>query len=180
MNEENITIYDMIENIVSVVFYNYNNYITDPTLKDDLFQQGYLKAYELLNNGNYDPSMSLRNYIFTGVRNEMHNMLYHINKVQMVDLEKLDKYDNIVGYHEMGDYEVEEEFVKEICDKFKRHGDYYPLVINYLIKLGIVQATKIPEQELNPSMRDGIIVHTLWELYKKEANNGWKSLWWTR
>ena len=107
MDNEQTSIYEMIENIVQVVFYSYYNYIRDPELKADLFQIGYLKAYELLNNGNYDPTMSFRNFIYTGVRNEMHNALYHINKMKTVDLEQLDKYDNIVGYHEMGDYNVE-------------------------------------------------------------------------
>ena len=59
MNSEQTSIYEMIENIVQVVFYTYYNYIRDPELKADLFQIGYLKAYELLNNGNYDPTMSL-------------------------------------------------------------------------------------------------------------------------
>lgn len=174
MNSEQTSIYEMIENIVQVVFYTYYNYIRDPELKADLFQIGYLKAYELLNNGNYDPTMSFRNFIYTGVRNEMHNALYHINKMQTVDLEQLDKYDNVVGYHETGEYNVELQQVRDICNKFKRHGDYFPSVANYLIDIGIVDSPKFTEdkEKLCPKMLEGMITLVLWELFEKEKNNG--------
>lgn len=168
------TIYDMIENIVQVVFYTYYNYIKDPELKKDLFQIGYLKAYELLNNGNYDPTMSFRNFIYTGVRNEMHNALYHINKMQTVDLEALDKYDNVVGYHETGEYSIEVDDVRSICSNFSRYGDYFPSVVNYLIDIGIVDTPKLTEDRdsLNPKLLEGITTLVLWELFEKEKNNG--------
>lgn len=174
MDNENISIYDMVENIVSVVFYTYYNYVRDPELKKDLFQTGYLKAYELLNNGNYDPTMSLRNFIFTGVRNEMHNTLYHLNKIQYVDLEQLDKYDNVVGYHETGEYCVEADFVKDICNTFSRHGNYYPSVANYLIDIGILDMPKLTEDKdsLSPTLLEGITTLVLWELFEKERDNG--------
>ena len=80
------SMYDFVENIVTVVFYKYFNYVTNEQTKQDLFQEGYLKAYELLNNGNYDPSMSLRNFIYTGARNTMTNYMYHNKKENHVDL----------------------------------------------------------------------------------------------
>lgn len=172
--EEQKSILDMIENIVQVVFYTYYNYIKDPELKQDLFQIGYLKAYELLNNGNYDPTMSFRNFIYTGVRNEMHNALYHINKIKTVDLEQLDKYDNVVGYHETREYEIELDFVKEITNQFSRLGDYYPSVVNYLVSLGIVNSPRLPEDKskLNEKTLEGIISFVIWELFERERNNG--------
>ena len=164
----------MIDNIVQVVFYTYYNYIKDPELKQDMFQTGYLKAYELLNNGNYDPTMSLRNYIFTGVRNEMHNMLYHINKVSFVDLEKLDKYDNVVGYHDTGEYKVDTIFIKSICDKFNRHGSYFNSVANYLMDTGVLEGKKYVEDRdsLDDTMLGGITTLVLWELFERERDNG--------
>ena len=60
---DNVSVYEMVENIVQVVYYTHYGYITDPELKKDLMQVGFLKAYELLNNGNYDPNLSLRNLI---------------------------------------------------------------------------------------------------------------------
>lgn len=172
--EEQKSILDMVENIVQVVFYTYYNYIKDPELKADLFQIGYLKAYELLNNGNYDPTMSFRNFIYTGVRNEMHNALYHINKIKTVDLEQLDKYDNVVGYHETGEYNIELDFVKSITSQFSRLGDYYPPVVNYLVELGVISSPKldVDNSRLNIKIFEGIISLVLWELFERERNNG--------
>ena len=173
-NNDQTSIYEMIENIVQVVFYTYYNYIKDQDLKEDLFQVGYLKAYELLNNGNYDPTMSFRNFIYTGVRNEIHNTLYHLNKIQNVDLDVLDKYDNVIGYHDTGEYSIELNYVREICETFKRYGDYFPSVANYLIDLGIVDSTKFKEDKdsLDSKMLEGITTLVLWNLFEKEKNNG--------
>lgn len=169
---ENITVYQMVENIVQVVFYTYYGYVKEQTLKEDMMQQGFMKAYELLNNGNYDPTMSLRNFIFTGVRNEMHNMLYHLNKIPTVDLEQLDKYENVVGYYDTGDLTFEMKKIKEITDIFSRNGNYFPSIYNYVISLGLIQAEPIPEPEVNAKMLDSIKALVLWKLYEEEVNNG--------
>ena len=119
------SMYDFVENIVTVVFYKYFSYVTNEQTKQDLFQEGYLKAYELLNNGNYDPSMSLRNFIYTGVRNTMTNYMYHHKKESHVDLDTLDKYENIVGVDDVLDYDIDIDLIKGITNKYKIHGDYF-------------------------------------------------------
>ena len=52
---------EMIDNIVEVVVNSYFYWVEDYAFKEDLMQEGYLKAYELLKTGNYDPNQSLRN-----------------------------------------------------------------------------------------------------------------------
>ena len=168
---DNISIYDMVSNIVQVVFYTHYSYITDPELKKDLMQTGFLKAYELLNNGNYDPTMSLRNFLYTGIRNEIHNTLYHLGKIPTVSLEGLDMYDNVVGYHQVREYEVETDVVRSVCSKFKRFGDYFPIVCNYLISLGILDMKESETTEVNDSLTDSIITLTLWNLFEREVGN---------
>lgn len=172
---DNISVYEMVENIVNVVFYTHYSYITNPELKKDLLQTGFLKAYELLNNGNYDPTMSLRNFLYTGIRNELHNTLYHLGKIPTVSLDTLDVYENVIGYHQVKEYSVEEELVKKVCDKFKDYGDYFPIVANYLINIGILDKEKYNEDgvEYNQELCSGVITLTLWELYKKEVADGW-------
>lgn len=169
---DNISVYEMVENIVQVVFYSHFSYITDYELKRDLMQVGFLKAYELLNNGNYDPTMSLRNFLYTGIRNEIHNTLYHLGKIPTVSLDGLDVYENVVGYNQVKDYTVEEEVVRDVCSKFKSHGDYFPKVANYLLKIGILEGNKYDEVEVDPELTDGIITLTLWTLYEREVANG--------
>ena len=168
----NVSIYDMVENIVQVVFHTHYSYITNPELKKDLIQTGFLKAYELLNNGNYDPTMSLRNFLYTGIRNELHNTLYHLGKIPTASLDELAMYDNVVGYRQVRDYTVEEDVVREVCSKFWKQGDYYPVVANYLIKLGIMEGVGYEEKEVNHDLTPSIITLTLWRLYESEVANG--------
>lgn len=184
---ENISVYEMVNNIVQVVFYTHFSYITDQELKKDLWQIGYLKAYELLNNGNYDPTMSLRNFIYTGVRNEMHNTLYHLGKIPTVSLSDLDVYENVVGYNQVRDYYVDDSVVEEISERFKKHGDFYSFLLGYLTYLGLIDNKYLREcllkkyssynyeltlNETQFSMLDSLKALTLWKLYEKEEING--------
>lgn len=171
--EENYSIYDMVENIVQVVFYTHFSFVDSKELKEDLMQVGFLKAYELLNNGNYDPTMALRNFLYTGIRNEMHNTLYHLGKIPTSSLDVLDKYNNVVGYNQVKDYEVDKDVIKNICNRYKKFGDYYPIVANYLSNLGILEEKTYKEPIVDEKLVESIITLTLWELYEMEVVNGW-------
>ena len=168
----NISMYEMVDNIVQVVVATHFSYITDRELRKDLMQTGFLKAYELLNNGNYDPNLSLRNFLYTGIRNEIHNTLYHLGKIPTVSLDVLDVYDNVIGYRQVRDFTVEEKIVREVCSKFSRHGDYFPVVANYLIKIGILEGDGYKETEVDNNLTKSIITFTLWKLYECEVANG--------
>lgn len=185
---ENITVYEMVDNIVQVVFYTHFSYITDQELRKDLWQIGYLKAYELLNNGNYDPTMSLRNFLYTGIRNEMHNTLYHLGKIPTVSLSDLDVYENVIGYTQTRDYYVDDKVVRQIAKRFKKHGDYYPILIKFLEGTGIIDHNTVnnclkkryPNKDImnlefseeEYIMQDSLKALTLWKLYEKEEING--------
>ena len=165
------SMYDFVENIVTVVFYKYFSYVTNEQTKQDLFQEGYLKAYELLNNGNYDPSMSLRNFIYTGVRNTMTNYMYHHKKENHVDLDTLDKYENIVGVDDVLDYDIDIDLIKRITNKYKTNGDYFSSVMNYLFKIGLTTHQELPSTtSINPMIEEAVIVEVLWELCDNEAS----------
>ena len=132
-----------------------------------------MKAYELLNSGNYDPNLALRNYIYTGVRNEIHNVLYHLGKVSVSSLDTLDVYDNVIGYTQTKEYDIDLSIVKEVCDKFKFSGDYYVPVLKYLNDIGMI--TFDPKgydlKNYNQEMLEGIITIVLWKLYDREVVN---------
>ena len=144
----------MIHNVVTVVFRIHFYYVRDPDLEMDLKQEGYLKAYELLAAGNYDPSKSLRTFIYTGVRNAMTNYMYHHNKESHVDLETItsqmwQRYESVTmdGYWEgkifysndtiRDNYDIDLPIVFEVCDKYKMFGDYTNVIINELSNLGV-------------------------------------------
>lgn len=132
---------EMIDNIVEVVLNTHYNYITSEELREDLIQEGYLKAYELLKIGTYDPRRNLRNYLYTGVRNAMQNFLYHDRKEVHSDLETAEIY---VEAPEVVNIKVDLIKIKNMCDKYKSYGDYLPIALNYLKELNLYQG-RIPE-----------------------------------
>lgn len=63
--------YDELHKLAETVYNKYYTYYKD---KDDLIQVGIIKAIEIIPN--YNPKFQLRNYIYTGMRNEMRNYIY--------------------------------------------------------------------------------------------------------
>lgn len=129
----------MIDNIVEVVQRMFFFYVNDKDTIDDLKQEGYLMAYELLAKGEYDPSKNLRNYLFTGVRNAMTNYMYKQNKTKnFISHETLDdaKWQDWMGVanddYYVGkvftyiDYQteftIELKDLKRITDKYENFG----------------------------------------------------------
>ena len=143
MSESNNSVESMISNIVTVVFRIHFYYITDYDLEMDLKQEGYLKAYSLLAEGNYDPSKNLRTFIYTGVRNAMTNYMYHTRKENHVDLELVssqswqsykditadDYWNGKLYYKDDETDKFDIMMVKEVCDKYIMFGDYFDIVM---------------------------------------------------
>jgi len=176
----------MIHNVVTVVFRIHFYYIRDPELEMDLKQEGYLKAYELLSMGNYDPSRSLRTFIYTGVRNAMTNYMYHYNKENHVDLETTtnqlwQRYENIVidKYWEgkifydndsiLINHLVDESLVFKICNKYKMFGDYTNIILNELFNLGIynIKIEKLDDLIPNTLVKNAIITEIIYNMIDK-------------
>ena len=144
MSESNNSVESMINNIVTVVFRIHFYYVTDYDLEMDLKQEGYLKAYSLLAEGNYDPSKNLRTFIYTGVRNAMTNYMYHTKKESHDDLDLVssqswqsykditaDDYWNGKLYYK--DDETDKfnvQLVREVCNKYIMFGDYFNCIMN--------------------------------------------------
>ena len=129
----------LIDNIVEVVQKMFFFYVYDEDTINDLKQEGYLMAYELLAKGEYDPSRSLRNYLFTGVRNAMTNFMYKKNKTKKdishdtLESAEFQDFMNVTGndyyvgkvytrieYQIGSDITVED--LKEVTDKYKNYG----------------------------------------------------------
>ena len=128
----------LIDNIVEVVQKMFFFYVYDEDTINDLKQEGYLMAYELLAKGEYDPSRSLRNYLFTGVRNAMTNFMYKKNKTKKdishdtLESAEFQDFMNVTGndyyvgkvytrieYQIGSDITVED--LKEVTDKYKNY-----------------------------------------------------------
>lgn len=163
---------DMIDNIVEVVVNSYFYWINDNQTREDLMQEGYLKAYELLKNGIYDPNQNLRNFLYTGVRNAMTNYNYHYSKENHSSYELYN--DNIeegsfdpnyiMSSSSFIDYTIDTDIILSSCIKFKR-PEYIGNVINYFNSLGLNIENKY---DICPNIDNiilkAIIVETLWSV----------------
>ena len=162
----------LIDNIVEVVVNSYFYWVEDYQFKEDLMQEGYLKAYELLKTGNYDPNQSLRNYLYTGVRNAMTNLNYHNNKEKH---SSYDVYNDNVESSEYDvdfaissntpfvDYEISMDSILKSCAKFNKN--YLGNVLDYLRGIGVsnkMSAMKV--EKPNQIVLKAIIVDIMWNI----------------
>ncbi len=175
----------MIQNIVTVVLRIHFYYITDPELQNDLKQEGYLKAYELLAKGDYDPNRNLRTYIYTGVRNAMTNYLYHNNKENHEDLELVSspvwqRYEGVTqdGFYKgklfyedeigAGKYNVDQDLVEEVVAKYSMFGDYTLITLRELKKVGLYEG-KVFKSEIQeiPLVTTAIMGEIYYKIFMK-------------
>lgn len=105
---------------------------------DDLRSVAVLKAMKSIREGKYDKSKgAFYNYIYTGMRNEIHNFLYHENKyVPVEDMQKYDVSKEIEYFQESDVCEIDIRIVSLVCDKFKSFGDVRYLVVSMLKDMG--------------------------------------------
>lgn len=174
----------MIDNLVIVVLKIHFYYIQDPYLQEDLKQEGYLKAYEILEKGNYDPSKPLRTFLYTVIRNAMSNYLYHNNKEEHDNLDMIEdinwqmykgvsrddywrfkvlRYDDDTNL----EYNLDLRTVKEICDKYKCFGDYTASSLIKLKQMGIYDGKLLQEtQSPDPIILECITGQIIWKNIK--------------
>lgn len=154
--------FDMVENIVNVVLNMYFNYVTDPDLKEDLKQEGFLKAYEMLKTGNYNPQRDLRTYIYTGVRNSMTNFLYHHKKESNLDI---DDFYSLEDKSEVCSYNIDLNLLHRVCLKYINYGDYTNTVLKYFSEIGLYNG-EVPESTIKeiPFVKNAIIGELIWRI----------------
>ena len=177
MNKDHRTLYsesmlDLIDNIVEVVVNSYFYWVSDAAFKQDLMQEGYLKAYELLRTGNYDPNQSLRNYLYTGVRNAMTNLNYHNNKEKHssydlyndnIELNDYNTNELFIQHEVYVDYNIDLDTIKKSCDKF--NSNYFGNVIEYFNTIGMCDCNNYQKIEKpNNIVLKSIIVDVMWNI----------------
>lgn len=109
-----------IKDLCDIVIYKHFSY-TSKQDREDLISVGTLKIVELLNKGVFDETKSsLKNYLYTGVRNEMKNYLYRNTKDIAVE------DDILISVNEVGEDSlhtevgiISNEIIHEICMRLK-------------------------------------------------------------
>lgn len=176
----------MIDNIVEVVQRMFFYYVYDKDTIEDLKQEGYLMAYELLAKGEYDPSRNLRNYLFTGVRNAMTNYMYKQNKTKndipqdmlesaaWQDYKQITQDDYYVGkvftyINSQTDFEFTIDDLKEVTDKYENFGkdllqkSEARLAKKLAIQTRDLDLEKYTEEDDIPLVYDAIMGEVIWK-----------------
>lgn len=121
--------------------------------KEDLVSVGVLKAYEMINSGNFDVSKgNFMTYLYGGLRNSMHNHLYHEYKFNAEDIEEILDYGREDLYFNNDEVYISYSLIHTVCMSFMPvFGDNieYP-VINALEDMGYT-IKGMKEDNKNPS-----------------------------
>lgn len=91
--------------------------------KDDLVSVGVLKALSLIEKGQWRKGKgAFYNYIYAGMRNDMHNYLYHQNKETLIDESSVEYQSMSVQDHYFADevYNLDYSIVREVCEDFEK------------------------------------------------------------
>jgi len=148
----------------------------NPSDKDDLVSVGVLKGLELIVKGQFDANRaSLKNYVYTGMRNEMTNYLYR-NKKEIV-LEEFYGFYSTDRVEEDAFFKLDYQFVCDFLNRVERPGK-----VNDYIKFAVVEGLKdigflvegdticdsfclnsLPDKENMIYKADKLVVMFIWE-----------------
>ena len=144
--------------------------------KEDLKQVGLYKALSLLQRSNYNPKKaSLFNYLYTGIRNEIHNYVYKMNKDFAVDSTIMDtNTESICNTQFSGiDFSILNLQLKSLDEYCKNEQDKEDLA-NSLTELGFkIEGYIKTDKEPNTSRNNIIQAMFLWKLLYLSKYRGW-------
>lgn len=94
--------------------------------KEDLVSIGVLKALTMISEGKFSTKKgNFATFIYTGMRNDMHNYLYHQNKFNLVDIDTMIESGSGDYYFEDESCTIEYGIIHAVCMRFSRSiGDF--------------------------------------------------------
>ena len=110
-------------------------------LIEDLRSVGVLKALEVIDKGYFDSSKgNLTSFLYSQMRNQIHNTLYHENKINHVDIETLIDCGVNDKYFQQDTVEMSYSLIHTVCMNFMSSfgNNIENLVVNRLVELGYV------------------------------------------
>lgn len=144
-----------LEHLIMIVLNKHFSKVR-PDKKEDLKQLGWYKVFKTFKQGQFDPSRSsLKNYLYTGIRNEMGNFITKGSREQLVDNTLLeagflvDEYDEDGApvedsnqqpeeqWHENSDLYLRKEDIQIVVNRFKRVEQVWNRLAVYFSKFGI-------------------------------------------
>ena len=89
--------------------------------REDLISIGILKALTLISEGKFSSERgNFATFLYTGMRNDMHNYLYHQNKFNVVDIEEADKEGEDDLYFDQEVVYIDYSLIHSVCMRFSR------------------------------------------------------------
>lgn len=152
--------------------------------KDDLVSIGVLKAIRMIHSDNFRSDKgNLCTFLYTGMRNDIHNYLYHKNKFDTVDIDNtFDDGGKLDFYFEDEVAKIDYSLVHLICMKFsKQFGNFIEDEVIKKLKYygftidGYVEKERVDTSiRVDISCREDIVQRALgllfWELKQHEMS----------
>ncbi len=126
---------EKLMDLASIVFtrHFYANYDE----REDLISVGVLKALSLLEEGNFVSSKGkLLSFLYTGMRNEMHNYIYRISREVICEDSFIDNNYCSPEEYESSFLDIDYKAVKKVCLNFISYGDLGDIVSYTLMDMG--------------------------------------------
>lgn len=136
--------------------------------KEDLVSIGVLKALTMISKGKWDKGKgNFMTYIYTGMRNDMHNYLYHENKFDTTNLEALSDRGQDDKYFEPDEVYMSYSLIHSVCLNFiPSFGDEIErLVLVELEEMGYTIKGRLVSEESEYSYCSDLVT----DEYGKEA-----------
>jgi hypothetical protein len=152
-----------LRQLAEIVLNTHHSYVSHAD-REDLISIAIIKGVELLTNNDFDSKRSsLKNYIYTGMRNEMTNHLYRGKK----ELPQ-DEFPTNNAAEEYDIVEVHYKMIVEVTKPFtKRCGDYAGLLCAYVERLGFSIVDKPTNIEIlkdyNVKVLERLVCMILWK-----------------
>ena len=165
--DEQVT--EEIQELAEIVYNNHYTYKKGYD-REDLIMEGIRKGIEMIKSGRYNPDYGapLRNFIYTGMRNEMTNYLY--SKKKEYPVEEFYGDQKIAPEIYVDTYEVSFNDIEDICRVFRRRwGDYKKLLIDSLEDMGFeiedVDNDDLEEREdYDKKVLERMVVLAVWRI----------------
>jgi hypothetical protein len=137
-----------------------------PHVKEDLIAEGVLKGLKLLDGGRFDSGItSLKNYLYSGLRNEMQNYLYRSRRETPVE-EDYQKTDDRTRCDEIV---VKAKEIQSVLNEFEvPYSDYYQSVAIKLRDMGFVVSPRVEDDNrvdhpINEKVRERLVCLIVWK-----------------
>jgi len=154
---------DDIRQLAEIVCYKHYSYV-DYHKRQDLISEGILKAVELICQGDFSPDRgALKNYLYTGMRNQMQNYLYGSKREFPVE-----EFFNQESNLQVGQFIISIKDIENFLSGFLRDkSGYLPQVVSILFEMGFEfdrsVEMKEPLEEMEGKRVERLVVLFLWE-----------------